>query len=101
MAGAEAAAGTDPEPGGGEGGCDRGCAGPGGEHGVLSRCGAGSKMPLATGNGKPSFRSLKDMDIHRLTPQASRAQASLGLILNHWTTREVPSSSSGGHHATA
>ena len=32
MAGAEAAAGTDPEPGGGEGGRDRGSAGPGGEH---------------------------------------------------------------------
>ena len=74
MAGAEAAAGTDPEPGGGEGGRDRGSAGPGGEHGVLGRCGDGSKMPLATGNGKPSFRSLKDMDIHRLTPQPSRAR---------------------------
>ena len=42
--------------------------------GVLGRCGDGSKMPLATGNGKPSFRSLKDMDIHRLTPQPSRAR---------------------------
>ena len=33
MAGAEAAAGTDPEPGGGEGGRDGGSAGPGGERG--------------------------------------------------------------------
>ena len=33
MAGAEAAAGTDPKPGGGEGGRDGGSAGPGGERG--------------------------------------------------------------------
>ena len=49
--------------------------------GVLGRCGAGSRIPLATGNRKPNFRSLKDMDIHRLTPQLSRARHPWGCFL--------------------
>lgn len=50
VAGVEAAAGADPEPGGREGGCGRGSAGPAGEHegvGVLHGPGQAVRMPLS------------------------------------------------------
>lgn len=72
MAGVEAAAGADPEPGGREGGCDRGRAGPAGEHGSVGALWARAGWrPLAGSDRKSNSRGLDHVESCYLVKQAT------------------------------